>query len=505
MAGGLAVGIYSTSSPEACGYVAANCAANVVVVEDNAQLSKILQVQKQLSHLKAIVQYRDPLEEKRPNVYTWEEFMELGRTVPDSQLDSIICSQCVNHCCTLIYTSGTTGTPKGVMLSHDNVMWEAKMLKEVLGLQVHEVFVSYLPLSHVAAQLFDLWLPMCVGGTTFFAQPNALKVLSPTACPGNSSPPLGQAKGPGPERRDGSVPWGFALAERLVFRKVREELGLQRCTLLMTGAAPISKDTLEFFMSLHLPLLDMFGLSETNGPYSTCTPQSCRILSCGKELPGCRSRIEEPDAEGTGELCCWGRHVFMGYLGMEALTREALDEEGWLHTGDLVRRDPDGFLYIMGRIKELVITVGGKNIAPVPIEDAVKREVPIVSNAVLVGDCRRFLAMLLTLKCKVDPESGAPLDELSPEAVQFCQEVGSRATRVSEVLSTRDPAVYQAIQLGVERVNQHAPSHAHYIQKWALLPRDFSIIGGELGPTAKVKRQAVLSTYKDVIGGCYQD
>ncbi|XP_059579546.1 long-chain-fatty-acid--CoA ligase ACSBG2 [Alligator mississippiensis] len=540
MAGGLAVGIYSTSSPEACGYVAANCAANVVVVEDNAQLSKILQVQKQLSHLKAIVQYRDPLEEKRPNVYTWEEFMELGRTVPDSQLDSIICSQCVNHCCTLIYTSGTTGTPKGVMLSHDNVMWEAKMLKEVLGLQVHEVFVSYLPLSHVAAQLFDLWLPMCVGGTTFFAQPNALKgsllltlkEVRPTflfAVPrvwekmeeklkatfSQSSlvkrKLVEWARGIGLQASysrldgDGSVPWGFALAERLVFRKVREELGLQRCTLLMTGAAPISKDTLEFFMSLHLPLLDMFGLSETNGPYSTCTPQSCRILSCGKELPGCRSRIEEPDAEGTGELCCWGRHVFMGYLGMEALTREALDEEGWLHTGDLVRRDPDGFLYIMGRIKELVITVGGKNIAPVPIEDAVKREVPIVSNAVLVGDCRRFLAMLLTLKCKVDPESGAPLDELSPEAVQFCQEVGSRATRVSEVLSTRDPAVYQAIQLGVERVNQHAPSHAHYIQKWALLPRDFSIIGGELGPTAKVKRQAVLSTYKDVIGGCYQD
>ncbi|XP_025049266.1 long-chain-fatty-acid--CoA ligase ACSBG2-like [Alligator sinensis] len=514
--------------------------ANVVVVEDNTQLSKILQVQQQLPHLKAIVQYCDPLEEKRPNMYTWEEFMELGRTMPDSQLDSIICSQCVNHCCTLIYTSGTTGTPKGVMLSHDNVMWEAKMLKEVLGLQVHEVFVSYLPLSHVAAQLFDLWLPMCVGGTTFFAQPNALKgsllltlkEVHPTflfAVPrvwekmeeklkatfSQSSlvkrKLVEWARGIGLQASysrldgDGSVPWGFALAERLVFRKVREELGLQRCTLLMTGAAPISKDTLEFFMSLHLPLLDMFGLSETNGPYSTCTPQSCRILSCGKELPGCRSQIKEPDAEGTGELCCWGRHVFMGYLGMEALTREALDEEGWLHTGDLVRRDPDGFLYIMGRIKELVITVGGKNIAPVPIEDAVKREVPIVSNAMLVGDGRKFLSMLLTLKCKVDPESGAPLDELSPEAVQFCREVGSRATRVSEVLSTRDPAVYQAIQLGVERVNQHALSHAHYVQKWALLPRDFSITGGELGPTAKVKRQAVLSTYKDVIGGCYQD
>ncbi|XP_025050493.1 long-chain-fatty-acid--CoA ligase ACSBG2-like, partial [Alligator sinensis] len=132
-------------------------------------------VQQQLPHLKAIVQYRDPLEEKRPNVYTWEEFMELGRTVPDSQLDSIIRSQCVNHCCLLIYTSGTTGTPKGVMLSHDNVTWQVRMLKEVLGLQGHEVVLSYLPLSHVAAQCGDIWVAMSVAGTIFFAQPDALK------------------------------------------------------------------------------------------------------------------------------------------------------------------------------------------------------------------------------------------------------------------------------------------------------------------------------------------
>ncbi|XP_025049262.1 long-chain-fatty-acid--CoA ligase ACSBG2-like isoform X2 [Alligator sinensis] len=527
MAGGLAVGIYSTSSPEACGYVAVNCAANVVVVEDNAQLSKILQVQKQLPHLKAIVQYRDQLEEKRPNVYMWEEFMELGRTVPDSQLDSIIRSQCVNHCCTLIYTSGTTGTPKGVMLSHDNVTWVSKRAKDMLGFPDHGVFINYLPLSHVAAQILDLWMPMYLGVTTSFAQPDALKgsllttlkEVRPTVFAGvprvwekieeklkaafNQSS-LGKrklvewARGIGLQASysrldgDGSVPWGFALADHLLFRKVREELGLQRCTLFLAGAAPTSKDTLEFFMSLHLPIFEMFGLSESSGPHSTCTNETFRIYSCGKELPGCRSRIEQPDAEGIGELCCHMvglfcqvRHVFMGYLGMEAATREALDEEGWLHTGDLACRDHDGFLYIVGRIKELVITAGGKNIAPVPIEDAVKKEVPIVSNAVLVGDGRKFLSMLLTLKCQVDPESGAPLDELSPEAVRFCQELGSQATRVSEVLSTRDPAVYQAIQQGMERVNQRAPSRAHRVQKWALLPRDFSIAGGELaGPGA---------------------
>ncbi|KYO29874.1 hypothetical protein Y1Q_0017091 [Alligator mississippiensis] len=314
MAGGLAVGIYSTSSPEACGYIAANCAANVVVVEDNAQLSKILQVQKQLPHLKAIVQYRDPLEEKRPNVYTWEEFMELGRTVPDLQLDSIIRSQCVNHCCLLIYTSGTTGTPKGVMLSHDNVTWQTRMLKKVLGFQDHEVVLSYLPLSHIAAQIADLWLFMYMGGTTCFAQPSALKgSLLPTlkevrptvlgAVPrvwekmeeklqaAFSQSSLGKrklvewARGIGLQASysrldgDGSLPWGFALAERLVFRKVREELGLQRCAVLLTGAAPTAKDTLQFFMSLHLPILQMCGMTESTGTHATCTPQSSCTLS----------------------------------------------------------------------------------------------------------------------------------------------------------------------------------------------------------------------------------
>ncbi|KYO28481.1 hypothetical protein Y1Q_0016907 [Alligator mississippiensis] len=398
MAGGLAVGVYSTSSPEACGYIAANCEANVVVVEDNAQLSKILQVQKQLPHLKAIIQYRDSLEEKRPNVYTWEEFMELGRTVPDSQLDSIIRSQCVNHCCTLIYTSGTTGTPKGVMLSHNNG--------------------SLLP---------------------------TLKEVRPT----------------------------FLFAVPHVWEKMEEKL-----KATFSQSPLVKRKLVEWARGIGL-----------QASYS--------------RLDG--SRIKQPDVEGTSELCCWGCHVFMGYLGMEAATQEALDKAGWLRTGDLACCDPDGFRYIVGKIKELVITAGRKNIAPVPIEEAVKREVPIISNAILVGDGRKFLSMLLTLKCKVDPESGAPLDELSPEAMQFFQELGSQATRVSEVLSTRDPAVYQAIQQGVEQVNQRALSRTHHVQKWAVLPRDFSIAGGELGPTAKLKCRVVLGAYETRISGCYQD
>ncbi|XP_030045357.1 long-chain-fatty-acid--CoA ligase ACSBG2-like [Microcaecilia unicolor] len=153
---------------------------------------------------------------------------------------------------------------------------------------------------------------------------------------------------------------------------------------------------------------------------------------------------------------------------------------------------------------DLIITAGGKNIPPIPIEAAVKEEVPIISNAMLIGDRRKFLSMLLTLKCNFNPDTGEPQDELSPEAVQFCQELGSRATRVSEVISSKDPAVYKAIQEGIERVNGRAESNAHRVQKWTILEKDFSIYGGELGPTMKLKCHVVLQRYQDEIDAFYK-
>ncbi|XP_063056788.1 long-chain-fatty-acid--CoA ligase ACSBG2-like isoform X2 [Engraulis encrasicolus] len=180
LAGGFAVGIYTTNSAEACQYVAENCQANILVVENHKQMQKILQVQDSLPHLKAIIQYRDELKEKKPNLYTWAEFMALGEEGPEEQLDDIISSQKANQCCTLIYTSGTTGQPKGVMLSHDNLTWTAFATSRNVRLTEacvsQEVVVSYLPLSHIAAQMIDIWITIKVGGATYFAQPDALKV-----------------------------------------------------------------------------------------------------------------------------------------------------------------------------------------------------------------------------------------------------------------------------------------------------------------------------------------
>ncbi|XP_072338674.1 long-chain-fatty-acid--CoA ligase ACSBG2 isoform X2 [Scyliorhinus torazame] len=542
LAGGLAIGIYTTNSAEACHYVASDSEADILVVENNKQLQKILQVR--LPHLKAIVQYKDELKEKRPNLYTWAEFMQLGKDVPDSQLDEIIASQKPNQCCTLIYTSGTTGPPKGVMLSHDNLTWTAYSAGTMVNLrpatESQEAIVSYLPLSHIAAQMIDIWLSIKFGGATYFAQPDALKgslvatmkEVRPTAfmgvprvwekmqekmkTVGAKSSTLRRkvaswAKDVGLKtnlnRMNGNMAlsFDFQVANQLVFKKVRNALGLTRCTKCYTGAAPITKDTLEFFLSLNIPLYELYGMSESTGPHTISVPDNFRISSCGKVMPGCRTKILNPDEDGCGEICFWGRHVFMGYLHMADKTEEAVDEDGWLHSGDLGKHDENGFLYITGRIKELIITAGGENIAPIPIEDAVKQRLPIISNAMLIGDKRKFLAMLLTLKCNVNNDTGEPQDNLTEEAIQFCQKLGSKATKVSEILTSRDAEVYAAIQESINHVNEKASSNAQRIQKWLLLEKDFTIPGGELGPTMKLKRPVVSKMYSDQIDDFYKD
>uniref|UniRef100_A0A3Q3J2S7 long-chain-fatty-acid--CoA ligase n=1 Tax=Monopterus albus TaxID=43700 RepID=A0A3Q3J2S7_MONAL len=516
-AGGLAAGIYTTNSAEACQYVAANCEANVFVVENQKQLDKILQ----LPHLKAIVQYKGELQKKAPFLYTWAEFMKLGEDVPDEQLNTVIDSLRANECCTLIYTSGTTGNPKGVMLSHDNLTWTAYIGSSKVNINyAEEVVVSYLPLSHVAVvshfhynahSFFQGSLVTTlkeVRPTWFLGVPRVWeKMQEKMKAVGAKAPPMMRrisdwAKSIGLRYNYSNlVPWGFMLANSLVFKRVRAALGLDRCRFCLTGAAPITKDTVEYFMSLNIPVTEAYGMSESSGPH-TVNVANIFLSSCGKALPGCKTKLVNPDKDGNGEVCSWGRNIFMGYLNMPNETAEALDQDGWLHSGDLGKYDQQGFLYITGRIKELIITAGGENIPPVPIEEALKAEVPIISNAMLIGDKLKFLSMLLTLKCVVDDNS-EPTDELSPEVLDFCKQHGVTATKVSEVIAIKEPTIYKAIQDGLERINTRAMSNAQKVQKWVILERDFSVSGGELGPTMKLRRPIVVKMYQEKINGMY--
>ncbi|XP_056678521.1 long-chain-fatty-acid--CoA ligase ACSBG2 isoform X3 [Monodelphis domestica] len=493
-AGGLAVGIYTTNSAEACLYVLNHCEANVLVVENNFQLQKIFQVKDQLPHLKAIIQYRGHVLEKQPYIYT-------------------------------ITWSSSTATGSLLLKSPPDQQ---------------EIVVSYLPLSHIAAQMMDLWLPMKIGGITYFAQPDALKgtlpitlrEVRPTAflgvprvwekmqermkAVGASAPLLKKkvaqwAKSVGLttniKRMNGmraNYPTSYYLAKWMVYSKVRVALGLDRCVQYFSGAAPLTKDTLEFFLSLDIPVCELYGMSESTGPHTINQRNSFKLMSCGKVMSGCKNMLHKKDSDGVGEVCFWGRHVFMGYLDMEEKTMEAIDEWGWLHSGDLGKLDALGFLYITGRIKELIITAGGENIAPVPIEDLVKEKIPIISYAMVVGDKAKFLSMLLTLKCQINLDTGEPEDELTPEVIDFCRKLGSSAKKVSDIVGGRDQLVYAAIDKGIAAVNKEAISNAQKIQKWMLLKKDFSIFGGELGPTTKLKRPMVSKMYEREIRSFYQ-
>ncbi|KAM4893371.1 long-chain-fatty-acid--CoA ligase ACSBG1-like isoform 1-T1 [Sylvia borin] len=519
-AGGIVTGIYTTNSPEACHYIAHDSKTDIMVVENQKQLEKIMQIWNRLPHLKAVVLYKDSIAERHPNLYTMEEFLELGGDVSDSTLDDVINSQKPNQCCVLIYTSGTTGKPKGAMLSHDNITWTSAHCSRAGDMQPAEVqqesIVSYLPLSHIAAQIYDLWTGIKWGEQVYFAEPdalkgsliNTLKEVQPTSHMGvprvweKIMEKLKDASAQSGFMKKKMLSWAMSLslernlnssnsdlkqlwtrlADYLVLAKIRNSLGLSSCQKHFSGAAPLNTETLYFFLGLNITLYEAYGMSETTGPHCLSGPYIYRQHSCGKPAPGCRVKLVDKDTEGNGEICFWGRTVFMGYLNMEDRTKEAFDEEGWLHSGDLGKLDKDGFLYVTGRIKDLIITAGGENVPPIPIEDAVKKELPIVSNAMVIGDKKKFLSMFLTLKSVLDPDTSDPTDILTDQARDFCQRSGSKATKVSEIVATRDQVIYRAIQEGINRVNSTATNRVHCIQKWIVLPRDFSISGGELAP-----------------------
>lgn len=540
-AGGLAVGIYTTNNSEMCHFNCEDACCNIVVVENNVQLQKILQVWDRLPKLKAIVQYTGELKEKKPNLYTWNELMEIGRGISDSVLEQRINAQSPNKCCTLIYTSGTTGNPKGVMLSHDNITICAITASKYVGLNPdvsQDQAVSYLPLSHIAAQLTDIWIPVFAAACVWFAGPDALKgALIDTLKQARPTLFLGVprvfekieeklksigAATTGVKKTVSSwmkaklllgnqlkeagkpVPYGWTIASKLM-KNVHKSLGLDRCRLIFTSAAPISKQTLEYFQSLNLPLLELYGMSESTGPLTVCSPGHSRITSVGKLLPINEAKIGNPDEDGSGELCFRGRNIMMGYLNSEEKTKESLDDDGWLKSGDVGKIDEDGFYYITGRIKELIITAGGENIAPIPIEDNIKLEIPFVSTVMVIGDKKKFLSCIITPHVEIDKETGLSTDKLLPSAVNYCKELGLEVTKSQDISPNVPEVLQKAIQDGIDRANKKAVSNASKVQKWKLLPLEFTTAGGELGPTQKLRRPQVMKMYKETIDEMYEN
>jgi len=542
IAGGLATGIYATNQPDAVKYVAKHSRANLMVVEDEEQLRKVELVQDDLQDLKAIIQFSG--EASGPGVISWEELLKIGNSVSDTVLTERLENQAVNQPCMLVYTSGTTGNPKGVMLSQDNITWIIQASQDLFMWNFEqEHAVSYLPLSHIAAQVIDIYLTFFGGATVWFADKDALQgslidtllEVRPTRFigvprvyekiqekmmelarnnTGVKKRMSEKAKSVALEHHNDLMRGGpgnsleFRLVQKLLLSKVHQKLGLDRAANggLYSGAAPLSIQTFQYFQSLDLPIMELLGSSETCGPQTACLPGiGSRIGSVGRCFPQFETRILNPNGDGIGEIVTKGRQVCLGYLWDEEKTDELIDEDGWVHSGDLGRVDSDGFFYVTGRMKEIIITAGGENVAPVPIEDCIKNELEdIISNAVVVGDQRKHLAVILTLRTEVD-EKNQPTDILHENVKMWLQKVGSKAQTAKEVIEENNEDAFNDISEGIERANQFAISKANKVQKFMIAPSDFSLNSGELTPTLKIKRHFVVSKFSEDIEKLYSN
>jgi long-subunit acyl-CoA synthetase (AMP-forming) len=508
LAGAYPAGIYTTSSAEQCQYVAHHCEAVVAFVDSADQASKLLGQRASLPRLRRIVQWSGAPPD--PSVSSWQDFLALGDDTVRSELQARLDAQKPDDPCTLVYTSGTTGNPKAVMISHANCTWVADQTVALYGFGPHEVGISYLPLSHIAEQVLTIHAPMRSGGevafaesletlgssllevrpTTFFGVPRVWeKIQAKMVLAGASAPPLRkkivawarkQGLRGGRAAQEGKrSPLLYGLAQRLVFSKVRERIGLDRARVCSTGAAPISRDTLEFFLGLGIPILEVYGMSEA-APATVSTPGRYRTGSAGWVLPGTELRIAD-----DGEILMRGPHVFKGYLKDPDATAAAIDAEGWLHSGDIGELDRDGFLRITDRKKELIITAGGENISPQLVEGHLA-SIPVVAQAVVVGDRRKYLAALLTL----DPE-------------RVLLEAKAAGSPARDSASAASCALFRAhLERQIEAVNQRL-ARVQTVKKFVVLERELTIAGGELTPTMKLKRRVIQAKFKDEIEKLY--
>ncbi|MFB6263046.1 MAG: long-chain fatty acid--CoA ligase, partial [Bradymonadaceae bacterium] len=435
MARAVPVGVYYTNSPAELGYIARHSESRIVVARNREHWKKVDEVRDELPDLERVVVMEGGDEIDDPLVVSWDEFLAEGREHLD-EVEKRFREIEPDDIGTMIYTSGTTGDPKGVMLSHDNLAFTADVARQILGgLEEGDCMVSYLPLSHIAEQMFTIHLAVTFGYPIWFADDvynvlDALKAARPTFFFGvpriwekfksKLESRLEEATGwkakmvdwcrdvgreAGYERIQkgevrGLLGWKYALADKLFFSKLKGELGLDRLRMAISAAAPIGKDVLEFFLSCDITIREVYGQSEDCGPTTVNMPEpgKTKLGTVGVPIPGVEVEIADEDiydGDPEGEILVKGRNVFQGYYKNQEATDETL-VDGWLHSGDIGRFDDDGFLEITGRKKQIIITAGGKNVAPPKIEGPLK-EIDGVGHAVVIGDGRKFLSALIAL------------------------------------------------------------------------------------------------------------
>src|SRR5215207_9028010 len=502
--GAVVVPVYPTNSPEECQWVAGNSESRAIVCENAAQVAKIRAVQADLPLLETVIVI-DPAGDVGDAI-ALDELRARGRGRDPEELAERARAVTRDQPYTIIYTSGTTGPPKGCVLSHGNYRDVVSMVEHDAVVQAGDVAYLFLPLAHSFALLIQL-TALDLGATLayFGGDPKQiipeLSEVKPTYLP--SVPRIFEklytlvtAHGD-PEQIKAATQVGlkvrqlqaagrevpaefrahFDAADEKLFKNVREAFG-GRLRQATSGAAPIAQEILEFFFACGVPVLEGYGMTETATASTVSTVDSYRFGSVGRALPGLEIRIAE-----DGEVLLKGPNIFQGYYKNEDASFGSI-EEGWLHTGDLGRLDEDGFLYITGRKKDIIITAGGKNMTPANLENDLKQS-RWISQAVMYGDRRPYPVALITL----DPE----------EIPHFAREHG-----LPEDIAAlaNEPKVIELIQSELDKVNSRY-AQVEKIKRFAILDHDLSQETGELTPTLKVKRNVVNEKYADLFDRLY--
>ncbi|MFC5814675.1 AMP-dependent synthetase/ligase [Nonomuraea harbinensis] len=525
---GVTVGLYPTNPPAEVAYLLADSGAKILIAEDQEQVDKALAVIGECPELRHVV-YIEPRGIRGrytdPRLMPWEELLALGarhREAYPGALDGRTAGARPDDVATLIYTSGTTGPPKGVMLTVGNIEFGVETL--VLGggfadppPSPRDLTLSYLPLCHVAERAFTVWFNAGAGIQVNFAesidtvqanlrevQPTILfgvpriweKVLAQVDIRLGSASPVKRATGRfwlrvADRIGDTLVRTGgtHTAATRLLYaagwvfcyRALRERLGMRRVRYAASGAAPIAPDVLQFYMGIGIPMHEVYGMSENTAVATANRPGRVRLGTVGEPHPGVELRIDE----ATGEIMTRHRGTFAGYWGKPGATADVLDPDGWLHTGDVGEWVDGTHVRITDRMKDIIITAGGKNVAPSEIENALKAS-PYVKEAVVIGDQRPHLVALI----------GIELDT-----------VGEWARRRRIPYTTyRDlsgkPETRALVQGVVDEVNARF-ARAEQVKRFAFLPKELDHEDGELTATQKVKRSAVAKLFEDLVEGMY--
>ncbi|MGO9899451.1 MAG: AMP-dependent synthetase/ligase [Solirubrobacteraceae bacterium] len=502
-AGAIVVSVYQTNAPEECHYVLHHSGARAVFVEDAEQLAKIRAVEADLPALEFVIVIEPAAADGR--TLSLDALRERGRARPQTELQGRLDGVTPDAGCLFIYTSGTTGPPKACQLTHGNYRAITSALLPQDIVREGECAYLFLPLAHALALVIQ-FLVLDVGATLAYWEKDPQKIVANlielrpaffpsvprifekihTLATATADPrELEQATRVGiavrqaqlrGEEVSADLQAAFDKAEQALYVKVRGLFG-GRLREAVTGAAPIAPGILEFFYACGVPVMEGYGLTETASVVSVNTLDAFRLGSVGRPLPGVRVRIGE-----DGEILVKGPNIFNGYYRDTEATRETL-VDGWLHTGDLGRLDEDGFLFITGRAKDIIITAGGKNITPANPEHALRYN-RWISQAVVIGDGRPYLVALITL----DPD----------EAPAFAREHDLELDEVH-----RSELMHAEVQAAIDAVNSHyAP--VEQIKRFAILPEDFSQPTGELTPTLKVKRSIVQQKYAEAIDAIYR-